>query len=167
MNAAGKDEDHQVFLGLGTNIEPQVNLPRAVELLGRTVLVEAVSAVWVTPPVGSQGPDFLNAAAHIKTRYSMDNLRERVLHPIEDKLGRVRTGDPNAPRTIDLDILIYDGVVVDDEIWEQAHICIPLSELVPDYTQPKIGITLQEHALRLIESNPRYRKFPLILPAGN
>jgi 2-amino-4-hydroxy-6-hydroxymethyldihydropteridine diphosphokinase len=76
-------------------------------------------------------------------------LREELLRPVEAALGRVRSSDPNAPRTIDLDILVFAGQVLEPEIWTQAHWSVPLSELVPDCLDPDTGETVTQAAQRL------------------
>lgn len=140
---------HKVYLSLGSNIDPEANIPRALELLAQSVLVQSVSNAWETPPVGGEGPNFLNAAASIYTDLDETELRDEVLRQVEAELGRERGKDPNAPRTIDLDILIYDSVVVEDQIWRQAHLAVPLAEILPDYAQPDTGETLYQIACRL------------------
>lgn len=100
-----KDQRHRACLLLGSNIQPEENLRRAVELLRQYFVVEKVSAAWETPAVGSDGPDFLNAAVVIHTSLDPWQLKERFLRPLEAQLGRVRTADKNAPRTIDIDIV--------------------------------------------------------------
>lgn len=162
MSAAGKDERHQVFLGLGSNIQPEENIPRSIAMLRQVLAVETISSVWETPPVGSPGPNFLNAALQARTNFSQEDLREKIIRPIEERLGRVRTADPNAPRTIDIDILIYDGKAVEEGLWERAHICLPLSELIPDYTHPVNGETIQAAAIRLNMSTSIKRREGLI-----
>jgi 7,8-dihydro-6-hydroxymethylpterin-pyrophosphokinase len=94
----------------------------------------------------------------------MDELQAGVLRPIEERLGRVRTDDPNAPRTIDLDILVYDGITIEEGLWEQAHVCIPLSELLPDYTHPLRGETLSAIARRFSQTTPLRIREDLRLP---
>jgi 7,8-dihydro-6-hydroxymethylpterin-pyrophosphokinase len=64
-------------------------------------------------------------------------------------LGRVRTENKYAPRTIDLDILVVDGAVCEPQIWSQAFLAIPLSELLPDYLEPETGETLSQVSTRL------------------
>jgi 2-amino-4-hydroxy-6-hydroxymethyldihydropteridine diphosphokinase len=103
------------------------------------VPIEAVSGVWKTPAVGSPGPDFLNAAVLISSQLTTGELRNDILRPIENLLGRVRTKDPNAPRTIDLDILIYDGQILDQDLWKYAHTAIPVAEILPTYSDPQSG----------------------------
>jgi len=148
LNAADL-EKHPIFLGLGSNIEPAKNLPAAIKLLQQYVLVEAVSRAWETPAVGSKGPDFLNAAALIISPYQPEALKNRVIRIVEKQLGRVRSLDKNAPRPIDLDILLVDGIVVDPCVWEHAFLAVPLSDLIPEYRNPETGETLAQVALRL------------------
>jgi 2-amino-4-hydroxy-6-hydroxymethyldihydropteridine diphosphokinase len=139
LSAVKSKEIHQVVIGFGSNISPAENLKSSLYLLGRLVPIEAVSSVWHTPAVSSPGPEFLNAAVLISTQLPIAELRNEILHPIENLLGRVRTKDPNAPRTIDLDILIYDGQMLDQELWKYAHMGVPVAELLPTYTDPLSG----------------------------
>jgi 2-amino-4-hydroxy-6-hydroxymethyldihydropteridine diphosphokinase len=140
---------HEVYIGLGSNIDPLTNFKHAIDKLRDTVQVKAVSKVWETPPVGTSGPNFLNAVTLIYTSLQIALLRDNILRRIESQLGRVRTMDPNSARPIDLDILIFDKHIIDNEIWTQAHIAIPLAEFIPDFTNPETGETLLEIATRL------------------
>jgi len=146
--------EHHHFLGLGSNIDPKINLHRALDMLRQEVLVDAVSNIWVTKSIGEAGPDFLNAAARITSHLEALKLKMQVLRPIEDKLGRRRTRRKNAPRTIDLDILITDSQVWDEEVWEYAHKALPLAELLPDLTHPTTGERLDSVASRLLRAAP-------------
>lgn len=134
------------------------------------VPIKAVSSVWQTPSMGSPGPDFLNAAVLISTQLSIAELREEVLRPIENLLGRIRVKDPNAPRTIDLDILFYDDQMLDQEIWKYAHTGVPVAEILPTFTDPKSGDQAVVIADRLRKSSA-IRRFSLELhrtsPARN
>lgn len=140
------------MIGIGSNILPQTNLPESVQALGRETEILSVSKVYRTPPQGGQGPDFLNAAVHIKTARAMEDLREQVLRKIESRLGRRRSGDPNAPRTIDLDILIFDGIVLDQSIWDLAHLCVPISDLLPIFPDPSLNDELLKRSSELRKS---------------
>lgn len=151
MNAI-ENKSHQVYLGLGSNISPEINIPRALNLLQEYVHLESLSSIWETPPVGSVGPNFLNAVALVTTAMAEDKLRTAVLRAIEAQLGRIRTGDQNAPRTIDLDILIYDGRILDENIWTQAHLALPLSELLPDLRHAGNGQSIVQIARELARS---------------
>ena len=136
-----------VYLGLGSNIEPEKNLQAALQKLSnQRINIYGLSSIWQTEAVGSTGPAFLNAAARIGSEYSMDYLKEEILCSIEASLGRVRTADKNAPRTIDLDILVFNEVIVDENIFHFDHLILPMAELVPELTDDKTGKTLRELA---------------------
>jgi len=135
-----------VYLGLGSNIDPERNLPAALQHLAEWVQVEGVSSLWQTAAVGSSGPAFLNAAARISTDYDSDYLKEEILCSIEAGLGRVRTADKNAPRTIDLDILVFNQTIFDRGIFRFDHLILPLAELVPELTDPQTGKSLRDLA---------------------
>ncbi len=152
MSEVKQTKEHQVIIGLGSNISPAENLKSALYLLGQYAPIEAISDVWQTRAVGSKGPDFLNAAVLISSPLSYDELRNQILRPIENLLGRVRTKDPNSPRTIDLDILIVDGELIDQDLWKYAHACVPVAKLLPDFLNPMTGESIQIIADRLIES---------------
>lgn len=148
-----------VLLSLGSNVEPRENLPRAVALLARRFPVRAVSRVWETEPVGAPGtPPFLNAAVLIETALAPRALKHEVLRPLEARLGRVRGGDPNAPRTVDIDIALYDELVLeapgdrlalpDPAILTRAHVALPLAEVAPGLRHPLTGETLAAIARR-------------------
>jgi 2-amino-4-hydroxy-6-hydroxymethyldihydropteridine diphosphokinase len=141
-------QEHQVCLLLGSNIQPETNLPRGVELLRQKVKVLCVSSVWETPSVGSEGPDFFNAALLIRTSLNPDELKDKVLRPLEAQLGRVRSADKNAPRPIDFDIIIFDGKLMDPGLWQHAHRAVPVAEILPDYRSGR-GEILSEVASEL------------------
>ncbi len=142
-------ETDLVYLGLGSNIEAERHLPRAVQWLREAAPVVAVSSVWEGPAVGTTGPPFLNAALALRSPLSAAALKARLLRPIEHALGRVRTADKFAPRPIDLDILIHHGVELDPDLWRLAHIAVPLAEILPDWRHPHSGERLAEVAARL------------------
>ena len=162
MNDQESNEIHQVVIGLGSNISPTENLKSSIYLLGRLIPINTVSGVWQTPSIGSPGPDFLNAAALITTQLSVEDLRSNILRPIENLLGRIRTKDPNAPRTIDLDILIYDEILLDEELWRYAHMAVPVAEILPAYIDPQSGEEAFVIAEKLQESG-KINRFPLEL----
>lgn len=143
---------HRACLLLGSNICPEENLRRAVELLQQDFVVEKISAVWETPAVGSEGPDFLNAAVVIYTVLDASQLKQHFLRPIEAKLGRQRTADKNVPRTIDIDIVAWDADLMDADVWKYAHAAVPVSELLPCYQSDETGEYLEQAAARLISS---------------
>ncbi|MCL4561209.1 MAG: 2-amino-4-hydroxy-6-hydroxymethyldihydropteridine diphosphokinase [Chloroflexi bacterium] len=144
---------HEVILSLGSNIDPDHNLHLALLLLRETMEVKAIAQVWETAPVGTKGANFYNSAILSLTDLFPQELKTRVLRPIEQKMGRVRSSDKYAPRPIDLDIVLFDGQVVDDRLWSLAYLAIPISELIPEYQDIKSGKTLAEVARDLRRNN--------------
>jgi len=145
----------RVFIALGSNINSEVNIQEAVRRLSSRCRLLAVSPVYETAPVGkTDQPNFLNAAALIETDLTAAELKTQVLQVIEQELGRVRTEDKNAPRTIDLDIALFGDQVLDvgsrhipdPEIFKYPHIAVPLADLAPQQLHPETGRTLLEIA---------------------
>lgn len=125
--------DHIVYISLGSNISPHHYLPKAIELLRQKVTLLAVSSVYETAPVGTSGRNFLNAVVVAKTQHPPQQLKEEILRPIESALGRQRTEDKFAPRTIDLDIIAWDGRILDEDALRYAHLAVPLAETLRQY----------------------------------
>ena len=128
------------YLLLGSNIDPTANMQRAVEMLGTRANIVDLSAVYETDPVGtSNQPTFLNAACRIETELDDTTLKQKTLRPIERELGRIRTTDPNGPRTIDLDLVVVGqgsisaptGHLIDPRILGEPHAMVPLADLAP------------------------------------
>lgn len=136
--------NHSVYLILGSNIEPEKNTLQAIRLLSRVCCLVKVSSTWETVAVGSEGPNFLNTALWIESSLSAEEFKTTIIADLENKLGRIRTADKNAPRTIDLDIILYDQTLLEPALWKKAFIAIPMAELVPDYPRPEGKGTLKE-----------------------
>lgn len=140
------------YLGFGSNLgDRKQNLARALELLSRQVVVEKLSSIYETEPAGyEQQPLFLNAVCRISTELSSEKLL-RLAKEIEAELGRVPSF-PNAPRTIDIDILFYgDNVFSNKELTiphprlvERAFVLVPLAEIAPDLVHPVNGKRVKE-----------------------
>jgi 2-amino-4-hydroxy-6-hydroxymethyldihydropteridine diphosphokinase len=157
---------HRVFVALGSNIDSEHNMREAIRRLAARCALIAVSSVYETAPVGkTDQPSFLNAAALIETELPPRALKEKLLRAIEQELGRVRRADKNAPRTIDLDIVLYDDQVLDvgqrhipdPDILAYPHIAVPLAELEPDYRHPETGQTLAQIATALPQADVQRR----------
>ncbi len=136
----------RAYLGLGSNLgDRRAHLQRAVDLLAAEPGVEIVasSGVWETDPVGGPSqPDYLNAVLAVSTELAPWDLLA-ACRRTEEALGRVR--DVRwGPRTIDVDVLLVDGVVQDDpaltlphpRMTERAFVLVPLLEVAPDAAMP-------------------------------
>jgi len=149
---------NRVFISLGSNIDSERNLREAVRQLSLRCQLLAVSPVYETAPVGkTDQPNFLNAAALVETGLAATELKTQVLQAIESELGRVHTADKNAPRTIDLDISMFNDEVFDvgprhipdPDILRFAHVAVPLADLAPDLCHPETGQALGQIARNL------------------
>ena len=154
MNAAKFRDFYQVFISLGSNISPEKNIPKAVNLLHAQLRVVTTSSAWESPPFSGKGLNYINAVANVYSDLDLLELNRQVLRTIEAELGRVRGHDPASPREIDLDIVIFNDYVVDDGIWDRSYFAVPLAQLIPDYAQPVTGKTLAEIAQRLLKNSP-------------
>ncbi len=121
------DELHRAYLSLGSNIEPQNYLPKAIGSLREHGQVLEISRVWESHAVGSDGPNFLNACALFLTTQGAYDLKEQTIRQIEAGLGRVRTAD---------DILLFDDKPLNVEFWDYAFVIVPLAELIPGFIHP-------------------------------
>lgn len=146
--------EHTAYLLLGSNINPVENLKKAVGLLRMRTRVLAISTCWETEAIAGQSsqdkwPNFYNLGMGVVTPLGADTLKMQVLRPIETALGRVRGADKYAPRTIDLDIVIFDGQVVDTDLWRRLYLALIFAELLPDLRNPETGETPAGASARL------------------
>jgi len=155
---------HQAYVSLGSNINPRENMLAAMKHLRQLVTVNTYSTIWETDAVGSEGPRFLNAAAWISTDLTPDALKTQVLSVIEQELGRVRTTDKNAPRTIDLDIIVFDEIILESNLWKRDFLAIPIAELRPDLEMPGEGITVNQVAQGMRASSTAVPRLDLTIP---
>ena len=140
---------NEAIILIGSNIHPQNNLKECLILLMDSVTVITRSQIWRTKSFGSEGPDFLNLAIKVKTILNKNQLKVSVLRKIEDRLGRVRSSNKNAPRTIDLDTIIFNNMILDNELWEKVFIAVPLAELEPSLRHPSSVSNIKEIAEEL------------------
>lgn len=132
-------------LGVGANLgDPRAAVRKAIEdfaQLPSTVTV-AVSSLYGSAPLDADGPDYVNAVVQVRTALSPGALLA-ALQAIEQQAGRERPYR-NAPRTLDLDILLYGEHSVDREdlqiphprMWQRAFVVLPLAEIAPDLVSP-------------------------------
>jgi 2-amino-4-hydroxy-6-hydroxymethyldihydropteridine diphosphokinase len=157
---------HQVCILLGSNILPEIYLPQAIAQLGQGILISRISSIWETKAVGSSGPNFLNAALLGYSQLQPARLKTELLRPLEADLGRVRTHDKNAPRTIDLDIVVFDQHPIDQHLWKYAHAAVPVAELLPGIVHPVTGVRLQQAAEQLAHQTVITRRSDLSMPVA-
>lgn len=142
----------RAYIGLGANLgDREQTLRAAVRALGEAGEVVAVSSLYETAPVGYlDQPPFLNAVVGLDTEETPRQLLDTLLR-IEQEHGRVRTFR-NAPRTLDMDILLYDDLVVTEpdlvlphpRLHERAFVLVPLAELAPGARHPRLGRPVRE-----------------------
>jgi len=140
----------RAYVGLGANLGPrEVTLLRAVDLLAAEPEIEvlAVSQLRDTDPVGKvDQPTYLNGAVAVETGLSPRDLLDALLR-VEQELGRTRDRERWGPRTIDLDLLVYGGEIVDEpglrvphpRLQERRFALEPLVDLEPELAIPGLG----------------------------
>lgn len=146
--------EYTAYIGVGANIDPERHIMAALERLRSWVAVTGISTFFRTPALKrpEQAP-YLNGVVCIRSDLDARSLKFDVLRPIETALGRIRSGDAYAERTIDLDILLFGAWVVDEDdlhipdpdIRTRAFLAAGLLELAPGAVLPDTG----EHVVDL------------------
>ena len=150
MASPTSDQAVGVYLGLGSNRDPEFHIAAGFEALRETFGEVDCSPVYRSVAVGFEGADFLNAAARIRTDWTVGALKA-WLTALENAHGRDRSQPKFSDRSLDIDILLhgdkvgeYDGLVLPrDEILDHAHVLKPLADLAPALRHPVDGRSLQ------------------------
>lgn len=141
-----------VYISIGSNIQPAKNICSALSALQTRFGNLCLSAVYQNPAVGFKGDDFYNLVAGFETSDSIEII-EKELNVIEHAHGRDRRQEKFSPRTLDLDLLLYDEQIIIKngkqklprlEITRYAFVLGPLAELIPQQRHPVIGKTYAE-----------------------
>jgi len=108
---------NEVIIGIGSNIDAEINISIMMEILKKKVEVVKISEMIKTKPIGiTNQPDFTNGAIKIKTVFDLDELT-KLLKSIEDEMGRDRSAPKFGPRCIDLDIVVWNDSVIDKDYY--------------------------------------------------
>jgi 2-amino-4-hydroxy-6-hydroxymethyldihydropteridine diphosphokinase len=146
-----------IFIGLGANLEseefgpPVATVQTALSALETPKCVVRRCSNWYrsAPVPMSTQPWYINGVAELECEMSPEGLLDH-LHTVEDRFGRVRS-TPNAARVLDLDLLIYDDLILKGDpgpilphprMQKRAFVLLPLDELAPDWVDPRNGSTL-------------------------
>ncbi len=149
-----------VFVGLGSNLgQSQEEVSHAISQLNGLPETQVVScsSFYQSAPHEATGPDYINAVVLIQTRLNAHALLGQF-QAIEDAAGRIRPYR-NAPRTLDVDMLLYGEAVIQSEhltvphprMLTRAFVMLPLSELAPEKVPAKLLVQLGDQAIRKIE----------------
>ncbi len=145
---------NRAYVLIGSNVHKKTNYPKALRRLRAVGDVLAVSSVYETAPVGNpEGESFYNGVVLLETELEARVLK-RALRIVETQLGRVRTANPYAPRTIDLDLILFNHDIIDEAdvhvpdplILQRPVLALALAEISPQYVHPTDGRTLEEIA---------------------
>ncbi len=137
---------HRIFLGLGSNIgERQKYLDEAITQAGKLLgSIEAVSSVYETEPWGFESSDkFLNMVVQLRSELNPSGLLGRIMM-IESNIGRVRGGKNYTSRIIDIDILLFGNLIINEKalmvphpkMAERRFVLVPLCEIAPGVVHP-------------------------------
>ena len=139
-----------MWIGVGANLgEPKSQVLRAIQYLNKleAVYVEDISSLYQTEPIGNKDqPDFINAVVRVSTKLDPLGMLHQMFK-IESEFGRVRDGSQNSPRRLDLDLLIYDKLVMNStelilphpRMKDRLFVLEPLKELEGNFEIPTFG----------------------------
>ena len=141
----------RVYLSLGSNLEPRRHLPAAIRALRERFGELAVSPAYRSAAVGFEGAVFVNLAVGLDTGLSPEALND-WLHALEDRQGRRRDVPRYSDRTLDIDIVFYDDLVLDgpghlqiprDEL-RHAFVLRPIADIAPAFRHPLSGVSMEQ-----------------------
>lgn len=161
----------RVYVGIGSNIERETHIRGAVRALQQRFEPLTLSQVYESQPVGFEGADFYNLVAGFDTSLPIEQLLDE-LRSIEQNHGRKRSGQRFEARTLDLDLLLYNGMVRHDdnvdvprpEILKYAFMLRPLAEIAPTQTHPDNGKSFSELWKSFSDKRQKLRRVDLTLP---
>ena len=141
----------KVFLGIGSNIDRENAIIKAITLLQDEFCELDISPVFESEAVGFSGDNFYNLVVSFTTTLPLLKIIE-IYKDIEDQLGRDRSGPKFSARALDIDPLLYGDLISTrpvqlprDEVLANAYVLWPLSIIAPDKIHPETGISMAEH----------------------
>ena len=142
----------KIYLGLGSNVDPHKYLRLGIRELGAQFGVLELSNVYRSKAVGFEGEEFLNLVVGLETEMSPLEIHE-VIEKMHVVAGRQRGESRYAPRTLDIDLLLYDDLVLREallslprvDILKYSFVLGPLAEIAPDLRHPETGKLITEH----------------------
>jgi 2-amino-4-hydroxy-6-hydroxymethyldihydropteridine diphosphokinase len=124
---------NEAIIGIGSNINAEINIAKMLEFLRIKVEIIKVSTFIQTKPIGIKNQaDFTNGAVKIQTRLNRNEVIE-LLKDIENQLARDRSAPKFGPRTMDLDILVWNDKIVDEDFYTREFIRKSVAELSPKF----------------------------------
>ena len=140
-----------IYISIGSNINPAENIQYALQDLQQVFGEITCSTHYESKSVGFEGDNFINLVVSAETELDILAVADH-LHEIEDRHGRDRSGPKFSSRTLDLDLLLYDGEVFEqgklkiprDEILFNAFVLRPLAEIAPDLKHPETQTSYAE-----------------------
>lgn len=158
----------EVFISVGSNVDPEFHAREAVRLLREKFGKLVISPVYETEAVGFDGDDFLNFVVKFSTDHDVKSL-DAVLDDIEESCGRDQDSPRFAPRTLDLDLLLFDDVVMNSgdirlprrEILKYAFVLAPLADIASGVRHPETGKTFADHWRQFDAGDQRCKRVAL------
>jgi 2-amino-4-hydroxy-6-hydroxymethyldihydropteridine diphosphokinase len=118
------------IVGIGSNLDARKNIEQMLEILSTHVQIVKISTFLKTKPIGiTNQPDFTNGAVKINTYLDRTNL-ESLMKSIEDRMGRDRSAPKFGPRNIDLDLVMWNGEIVDDDYYTRDFVQKTVDEII-------------------------------------
>lgn len=143
----------QVLIGLGANIDPEKHIEAAIKALSEQLTLHGISTVFRSPAIGRpEQPDYLNTMVLAESALAAIEVKQDILLPIESALGRIRSEDKYAARTIDLDLVLYGEQEInqpnlqipDPDISQRVFLAAGAAELLPHGILPGTTMLLKD-----------------------
>ncbi len=134
------------IISVGSNVDPHQNCKTAKKILQNETNFKAASSYIMTEPWGyeDQADDFLNGAFWLETESDYATFNA-YLKEVEKRLDRTGHGNKSSPRTIDLDIIIWDNAIIEDSFYSRDYVRIPVTELIENHCLDIKGYPVPEH----------------------